>query len=280
MPSNFRFRRINDKINEMINLFLHYENYRFKLMYLILEIEYDGTNYSGWQRQKNAITIQGEIERAFLEITGRAISLTGAGRTDAGVHARAQIAHAELDENLGISAEQLPLALNSKLNYDIRIKRAIYSEEKFHARFDAIAREYSYTIVTRFSVFDRHFCTHIRYPIDRDLLLQTADLFLIKDDFTTFSKRNSDIINNVCDVTVSNWEIVDENTFRYTIRANHFLYGMVRSLVGTMLDIARGRRDAADIASALSSRDRSLQSPLADARGLILEKIFYKSNLL
>ncbi|MCO5252627.1 MAG: tRNA pseudouridine(38-40) synthase TruA [Candidatus Kapabacteria bacterium] len=249
-------------------------------MYLIFEIEYDGTNYSGWQRQKNAITIQGEIERAFREITGREISLTGAGRTDAGVHARAQIAHTEIGDELGIAAGQLPLALNSKLNYDIRIKRIVFSVEKFHARFDAIAREYSYTIVTRYSVFDRHFCTHIRYPIDIDLLLQSAELFLVKDDFTTFSKRNSDIINNVCDVTVSKWDVVDENTLKYTVRANHFLYGMVRSLVGTMLDISRGKRDAAEIATALSCRDRSLQSPLVDARGLILEKIFYKNNLI
>lgn len=249
-------------------------------MYLILEIEYDGTHYSGWQKQKNAITIQGEIEKAIAEITGIDLSLIGAGRTDAGVHARGQVAHAKLDSEIRISSEQLPLAINSKLNYDIRIKKAIFSEDKFHARFDALAREYSYTLVTKYSVFNRHFCTHVRYPLDAERLIQSAEIFLTKDDFTTFSKHNDDIQNNVCDVSLSRWDIIDAGTFRYTIRANHFLYGMVRSLVGAMLDISRGKRDASEVSHALLLRDRALQSPLADARGLILEKVYYNSEFL
>jgi len=249
-------------------------------MYLILKIEYDGTNYSGWQRQNNAITIQGEIERAFREISGINSVFMGAGRTDAGVHARAQIAHTFLDKDLNISAEQLPLAINSKLNYDIRVKSAMLRDEEFHSRFDAIAREYVYTIVTDFSVFTRHFCNHVRYPLSIDLLFESASIFLRKTDFTTYSKINSDIINNVCDVSISRWEKLTDTMYRYRIKANHFLYGMVRSLVGTMLDIARGKRTLDDAAYALEQKNRALQSPLAEARGLVLEKIYYKNLTL
>lgn len=249
-------------------------------MYLILKIEYDGTNYSGWQRQNNAATIQGEIEKAFREITGLDTVFMGAGRTDAGVHAREQIAHTQLSGELNITQEQLPFAINSRLNYDIRVKSAILRDEKFHARFDAIAREYIYTIVTDYSVFTRHFCTHVRYPLDIEKLCESAGIFLRKTDFTTFSKINSDIINNICDVSISRWIQVSDTMFSYRIKSNHFLYGMVRALVGTMLDISRGKRTVEEAINALEAKNRALQSPLAPPNGLVLEKIYYKNLIL
>ncbi len=249
-------------------------------MYLILQIEYDGTGYCGWQRQNNAVTIQGEIERAFREITGLDAIFMGAGRTDAGVHAREQVAHAYLNNELNVSEEQIPFALNSRLNYDIRIKSAVLRNEKFHARFDATAREYVYTIVTDYSVFTRHFCTHVRYHLNLELLFDTAEIFRRKADFTTFSKFNSDITNNTCDVSISRWEKISDTMFSYRIKSNHFLYGMVRAIVGTMLDISRGKRTVEDVMNALEAKDRALQSPLVAPGGLVLEKIYYENLIL
>ncbi|MFC2131134.1 tRNA pseudouridine(38-40) synthase TruA [Bacteroidota bacterium] len=245
---------------------------------IILKIEYDGTNYGGWQIQPNSVTIQEKIQDAILELTGFQINLVGAGRTDAGVHAQGMIAHAEVKSDLKIPENKIPKALNSLLPDDIRIRKAKITRTPFHARFDAIAREYSYTIHLKESPFLGRFSTLIKYDLDFRLLFESAKIFIGKHDFTTFSKLNPDTKNYHCDIEKSYWEKL-EDSWQYHVKADRFVYGMVRSLVGAMIDAARGKRSIEELASAFDESDRNKISPLAPPQGLILEKIYYPKNI-
>ena len=246
---------------------------------LILKIEYDGTNYGGWQIQPNAPSVQEEIEKVLSQLNGSHIGIVGAGRTDAGVHARGQVAHAKLESKFPVPENKIKFVLNSKLPADIRIVDAKIVNFDFHARFDAIAREYSYTITSQNSVFNRLYSTLINYKLDFNKLKISADIFAGKHDFTTFSKHNPDTKSYVCNVKKCNWKEVDENTWRLQIRSDRFVYGMVRSLVGAMIDVARGKRTIKEVKQALKDCDRSKVSPLAPAKGLVLEKIIYPKKL-
>ncbi|TAL68247.1 MAG: tRNA pseudouridine(38-40) synthase TruA [Bacteroidetes bacterium] len=242
---------------------------------LILKIEYDGTNYGGWQIQPNAPSIQEEIEKVLSQLNGNHIGIVGAGRTDAGVHARGQVAHARLEKKFPVPENKIPYVLNSKLPDDIRIVDAKIVNFDFHARFDAIAREYSYTITKRQTVFDKYFTTLIRFKLDYDLLEKSAKIFTGKHDFTTFSKNNSETKDYTCNVKICKWKEVDDGIWRLQIRSDRFVYGMVRSVVGAMIDIARGKRTIKEVRQALKDCDRSKSSPLAPAKGLVLENISY-----
>lgn len=242
---------------------------------LILDIQYDGTNYSGWQKQPNANTIQNELENAFGRIAGAALTLIAAGRTDAGVHARHMIAHCNLNHILSIPEEKIAIAINSVLPLDIRINSAKYYYGKFHARFDALTREYKYHLISKYDVFKSRYSSYYKYNFDEAKLINSAGIFIRKDDFTTFSKHNPDINNPICDVDISKWEKIDENYYVYNVRANHFLYGMVRSLVGVMLDIARSKRSLEEVQNAILKKNRAHSSPLAPPQGLFFEKSTY-----
>lgn len=247
-------------------------------MVLALKLEYDGTRFSGWQRQPNALTVQELIDNALQSILGIEITSNGAGRTDKGVHARNQYCSIELLETPQIPLSQLIKALNMNLPKDIRILNAALFEN-FHARYDALFREYSYTITLKENVFNNRFATFIKYHINLDLLFESALLFRRKDDFSTYSKLNITKINPVCNVVISRWRLLDNFTLQYHIKANHFLYGMVRSLVGAMIDCARGKRSIEDLEKSLIAKNRNLNSPLIDSKGLILEKIYYPEQI-
>lgn len=242
---------------------------------LALKIQYDGTNYHGWQTQKNALTIQDNIESALENITGVRIPIIAAGRTDSGVHARGQVISFELDENFNLPLNRLVNAINSKLPFDIRLVDYKAFDDKFHARFDAIAREYEYYLSTQYNLFDRYYTSYIKFPLNIDKLIETGNFFIRKDDFTTFSKFNPDNNNPVCDITECKWEKVTSTKFKLTIKSNHFLYGMVRSIVGTMIDFSREKRDFDDIEKSLLAKNRQLNSPLAPAMGLFLNRVYY-----
>jgi tRNA pseudouridine38-40 synthase len=245
---------------------------------LILLIEYDGGNYAGWQYQANALTIQECIENALGKIVKYPVRIIGAGRTDAGVHARGQVAHAIIPDDFPVPEEKIAIALNSNLPGDIRIGAAKIVDEDFHARFDAIAREYSYNLITKESVFSRHFRTFYKYHINTDILVKSADIFIGKHDFTTFSKFNEEYKNYTCNVEKCYWEQINQDYWILTIKSDRFVYGMVRSLVGAMLDAARGKRSIDELKNALSRCDRSLASQLAPPQGLILEWVYYPED--
>ncbi|MFA6571187.1 MAG: tRNA pseudouridine(38-40) synthase TruA [Bacteroidota bacterium] len=250
---------------------------------LALIIEYDGTNYAGWQRQLNAVSVQSKIEKALFDITGLNLNLTGAGRTDAGVHASGQVAHSVIEDDMlnhfTIPEDKIAIALNSNLPIDIRIKNAKIFETPFHARYDAIAREYSYSFHTEESVFLNRFSAYFRYKLNFDELYASASVFTGRHDFTTFSKFNPEIKNNFCTIEKCEWKRISDYQFNLKIKANRFLYGMVRSLVGVMIDISRGKREIEEVKNALEKCDRSLCSQLAPANGLVLNRIYYPENI-
>lgn len=245
---------------------------------LILLIEYDGTNYSGWQIQPNAISIQETIEKAWFKLTNQNINVTGSGRTDAGVHARGQVATAYIPEII-IPEEKLVLAINSSLNEDIRVIRAVYWNGKLNARFDAITRVYEYYIGWNLEVFQRLYITRSPKKLKLDLLNQAASIFCGQHDFTTFSKNNPDIKNNICKVIKAEWTEINENIIKFTIESNHFLYGMVRGLVGSMLDFERGRYDLDYLVDCLDNPDRMKYIYFAPPTGLYLSKVNYAEEI-
>lgn len=246
-------------------------------MILAMQIEYNGASYAGWQRQINALTVQECIEKAIDSIGGGKISVSGAGRTDAGVHARGQVAHANLKQTLNIKPEKIRKALNANLPHDIRIRKAVLTD-KFHARFDAEAREYSYTAIRFESVFLNHFATHFKFPFKTELLFNSAEIFLGRHDFTAFSKNNPDTKSYICEVSYCEWSEMNPGHFVLKIKADRFVYGMVRLIVGAMYDAARGKRTFQELRNALKSKERKYVSPLAPARGLVLEKIYYSDH--
>lgn len=244
--------------------------------FLGLIIEYDGTRYSGWQLQTNAGTIQGRLESALRSISERNLRAIGSGRTDAGVHASGQVVSVDLlARPISIDEKKIPTALNANLPRDIRVLHAKKFPYKFNARFDAIAREYRYSIILRESVFESHFSAYVKYNLDENILFESAKIFIGKHDFTTFSKFNKDTAHYNCDVQKCSWQKINSEKFVLTIKADRFVYAMVRSLSGAMIEAARGKISLSDLEEMLARKDRNLCPPLAAPNGLVLNKIYY-----
>lgn len=241
-----------------------------------LLIEYDGTDYAGWQRQANARTIQGEIENALLRILQEDITLIGAGRTDSGVHARGQAANFQSGTRL--SCAEIEHALNALLPGDIAIHRVEDVPEEFHARYSARERCYSYSIRREPSAMLRNFSWYIGYPLDVDLMRRAAALLPGAHEFGSFCKGQSEVDHYRCAVHHACWSEKGAS-LSFVIRANRFLHGMVRSLVGTMVDVGRGHTTMEEFASILAMNDRREGGPNAPARGLTLESVLYEETV-
>jgi tRNA pseudouridine38-40 synthase len=249
---------------------------RFKLV-----IEYAGTRYSGWQIQKNARTVQGEIDRAIREVSGRTeFELYGSGRTDAGVHALAQVAHLELYTNL--QPEALRRRLNDELPADIHILSIEKAPHRFHARHDAISRTYLYQISRRRSAFGKPFVWWIREAIDLGAMRSAAEGFTGRKDFAAFSDDDPEEKSTV--VVLDRIEIVEAGALvLIRVQGSHFLWKMVRRIVGVLAAVGRGDLRAPDAARLLdprnSSSDRASPAELtAPAAGLFLEHVAYKGD--
>lgn len=242
---------------------------------LLLRFEYDGTDYCGMQFQENGVSIQQKIEEVYEKLTGVQRRLICAGRTDAGVHARGQVGHIYYGKEFTIPTDRVHLAFNSKLPRDIRINGVINTAQNVHARFDALWRRYSYTVVQHESVFTRRYAWAVHYPLNEELLHEGAKIFLGEHNFTSFSKLNTSTKSYICNVEECFWKRVNAETLQFHVRANRFVYGMVRSLVGTLIDIGRGRRTIEEVKKSLELCDRSLNSWLAPPEGLIFEEVGY-----
>ena len=239
-----------------------------------MTIQYDGTDFYGWQVQAKGRTVQGDIEKALSIIyPDEKITLFGAGRTDAGVHALGITANVKLPSKL--SSNELLQALNGNLNQDIRIDSTEEVEDDFHARFSATAREYEYRFVKLFSPVSRNYTTPLKWEIDKNLLNECAELLPGKHDFTSFCKATAEVDNKICTVFFSNWEESDEMLI-FKIKANRFLQHMVRYLVGTMLEVARGRYALSDFNSLLRNKKTKAVVVRAPAQGLYLKKVYYE----
>jgi tRNA pseudouridine38-40 synthase len=246
---------------------------------LALKIEYDGSDYCGWQMQNNAPSVQGVLNNVFRDFLDCQSIATGAGRTDSGVHARGMIASVPFEHELKIPEAKLAKALNTQLPDDIRIQAARIFEQDFNARFDATSREYSYNLSSQPISIERRHVLFYKFPFDPEVLIDSATVFLGEHDFTTFSKMNPATKHHMCNVEKCEWNEISKNRFQLQIKANRFVYGMVRCLVGAMLTTARGRNSIEELRLALNKKDRELQSPLAPAHGLIFEKAYYPPHL-
>lgn len=248
---------------------------------IALVIEYDGTNYFGWQKQKNAEqkSIQGELEKALKEFFGVPILVAASGRTDRGVHAAGQVVDFKFYNRLFVPIEKLHKVLNNYLPPDIKVKSAQFVKLGFSSRFYADAREYSYTISTNNTVFNSQFEAFVPYKLNFNLLNQAAKEFVGIHNFTSFSKNNPDTKSYVCNVEFSYWEQLGENKFKFHIKANRFVYSMVRSLVGFMIDVGREKRDILEIEDLFNNPRRDFTSSLASPKGLVLEKVYYSDKV-
>jgi tRNA pseudouridine38-40 synthase len=248
---------------------------RFKLV-----IEYAGTRYSGWQIQKNARTVQGEIDRAVREATGRKeFELYGSGRTDAGVHALAQVAHLELYTNL--TPELLRRKINDALPADIHIRAIDKVAHRFHARHDAISRSYLYQISRRRTAFAKPFVWWVREPLDLDSMRLAADAFAGRKDFAAFSDDDPEEKSTV--VVLEQITVLEAGALiLIRVQGSHFLWKMVRRIVGVLAAVGR-KELRADAATSLLDRGArsSAISPAAlsaPAAGLFLEHVRYSGD--
>lgn len=246
-----------------------------------LLVQYDGTDFHGWQVQENDRTIQGELERVVSMLADTEIGVIGSGRTDAGVHAEGQVANLHL-HNSKFTPEKLKHAINGNLWRDIRILKAEKAPDDFHARFSAKRKTYVYRVVNApvMSPFWRRFAHHESRPLDVARMNTAARLFLGEHDWTAFASARSDgesRVRNVFDFTVeSRWDAAAHgNLIEFRITASGFLRYMVRSIVGTMLEVGRGEKDSDTIQTAIVTGDRDLAGKTASAGGLTLLRVEY-----
>lgn len=242
-----------------------------------MAIAYDGTSYSGWQKQLNAVSIQEIIEKCLRIVLREPVSIIGAGRTDAGVHAAEQIAH--FSSARPVDARRLAHALNAILPHDIRILNLNETAQAFHAQRSSKGKIYHYHIWTDpvLSPFVRPYRTHIRIKFDKLLLASILKQFLGTHDFTSFANSAhegaaaKDAIRTIWRIDICE----QEGGFRIEFEGEGFLYKMIRNMVGTALDLASQTRDFSSISSILAARDRRLAGQAAPPQGLILMKVLY-----
>jgi tRNA pseudouridine38-40 synthase len=252
-----------------------FENLGFA-MRLKLTIEYAGTRYSGWQIQKNARTVQGELERAIRETTGVAdFELYGSGRTDAGVHALAQIAHLDID--IAGAAETLRRRINDALPADINVLHAEKVRHRFHARHDALARSYIYHVARRRTAFAKQYVWWVKDDLDVNRMREAAAQFVGLHDFQFFSDDEPD--EKSTKVLVDTLEIYEDGDLLLIhIEGSHFLWKMVRRLVGVLVEIGRGGLSASTVGTLRAERSDLPARLTAPASGLFLERVYYEGD--
>ena len=245
-----------------------------KFRYFI-QLSYAGTNYSGWQVQPNGVSVQRVLNDKLSLKTGEKIEVTGAGRTDAGVHAEYFVAHFDAEKKLKDDFVKL---MNRFLPKDIVIHKIFQVNPEAHARFSAISRTYEYRILTVKNPFLYEF-SHF-YPQNLDIyeMNKAASLLLKADDFTSFSKLHTENKTNLCNVTEAVWE-EREGLLVFTITADRFLRNMVRAIVGTLLDVGKGKIDTDGFQKIIMHKDRQKASSSANAKGLFLTKIEYPETI-
>jgi tRNA pseudouridine38-40 synthase len=242
-------------------------------MRLKLTIEYAGTRYSGWQIQKNARTVQGELERAVLEATGiPEFELYGSGRTDAGVHALAQVAH--LDISTTVPVDTLRRRMNDVLPPDIVVLRVERVRHKFHARHDAVARSYLYQVARRRTAFAKPFVWWVKEELSVEAMREAARAFVGFHDFRAFSddepgEKSTEVLVDAFDL------YEDEDLILFHIEGSHFIWKMVRRMVGVLVEVGRGNLAPGDVQALLASDGGEAARLTAPASGLFLERVYY-----
>lgn len=239
-------------------------------------MEYDGTNYAGWQRQTNGLSVQEVLERAFEAASGENVRVHGAGRTDAGVHAMAQVAH--VDTQCSIPPEKICYALNMQLPPDIRVKSSEQVNDSFHARFDAKGKHYRYSIVNadHAPAIYRHTAAFVRGSLEVAAMSEAAAYILGTKDYASFCASGSEVKDTVR--TVYSLEITQEEPFIHIdIKGSGFLYHMVRIIAGTLIEIGQLKRTPVSMKDIIESKNRERSGVTAPAKGLMLMRVYYES---
>ncbi len=246
-------------------------------MRCFFEIAYDGTNFHGWQIQKNAISVQEVISKKLSLLSkNKSTDILGCGRTDTGVHAKQFFFHTDLF--LDLDLKQIKYKLNNMLSNDIVVLDIYQVHENAHARFDATERTYRYYINLIKDPFNVKYSWYVNKDIDVKAMNKACDYLCQYEDFTSFSKLHTDVKTNFCKIKHASWEIHGENLI-FEITADRFLRNMVRSIVGTMIDIGTDKMDAYGIHRIIQSKNRSSAGKSAPAQGLFLESVKYPAKL-
>ena len=247
-------------------------------MRYFIELQYDGGAYFGWQRQNGQPSVQQTIEQALTTLLRVPIEITGAGRTDTGVSATYYVAHFEVESQIE-DPDQVVYKLNRILPRDIAIHTMTAVAEDAHARFSAREREYRYYIEHRKNPFTVGQTWQYAVALDVEKMNRAAEVLLEVEDFTTFAKLNSNNKTNICHVQVARWVVEADGKLCFTIRADRFLRNMVRAIVGTLVDVGRGRYTVEEFREIVLSRDLSRASGGAPAEGLYLSDVRYPAEL-
>ena len=241
-----------------------------------LTSEYDGTDFFGWQIQPKKRTVQGEIEKALHGLTGKKVRIIGAGRTDTGVHAINQVANFHIDSD--IKPEKIKKALNGLLPKDIIIKSAEKTSEDFNSRFDAVTRTYKYVICKGRTALKKRFCWEIFYNLDSALIKKSCGLLIGEKDFNSFCKSDKNRKNSKCNIKKAEW-IEKEDGYIFRIESNRFLHKMVRTIVGTLIDVGRKKITPEQFLKILINKDRRKAGTTAPAKGLFLEAVSFPNSI-
>lgn len=258
-------------------------------MRYIIRLSYDGSGFSGWQRQNNATTVQGETERALSILFGEEVSVTGAGRTDTDVNAINYMAHFEISESKPLTEPaHFICKINAILPRGIMVHEIKPAPGDFHARFSATSREYHYFLHRKKDPFMGRFSWYCKYPLDVDAMNRAAAMLLGEHDFRCFEKNGGNNLTSICTVTEAVWTTwtpphadmlgypcADGDCLVFRIRANRFLRNMVRAIVGTLVDIGRGRHDEEWIGSLLRNGTRSDAGESVPGHALFLSGVEY-----
>ncbi len=247
-------------------------------MRIALLIQYDGSNYYGWQIQKDPQTVQGHLERALSKMFDRTIGVVGSGRTDSGVHALGQVAHFDI-QNANIPSTNIWMALNRDLPDDIRAIASQAVGDDFHSRFGAIERKYRYQISTAQNVLNRNAAWYVRFPINVEQLHSVSQLILGQHDFSSFCYAGTETENMTCTIESANWTVGAEGQLVFEVKGNRFLHHMVRMLVGSMIEVARGKWTVGNFTRLLEHPDRQAHVITAPARGLALMQVTYPEDI-
>lgn len=242
-------------------------------MRYFITLSYDGTRYHGWQIQPNGISVQGELQRGLSLLLRQDITVTGAGRTDTGVHARMMMAH--FDIGTPLDGKQLAYKLNKLLPHDIAIHEVKPVSDDLHARFSALSRTYYYYIHTVKSPFLRHYSCELHYPLDFGMMNKAGEIMLEYEDFGAFCKSHADVKTTLCRVTHAQWHQTSACEWYFEITANRFLRNMVRAVVGTMIEVGRGRLTLDEFRHVIEGKRRSDAGESMPGNALFLEKIEY-----
>jgi len=234
---------------------------------------YDGTNYHGWQIQPNGVTIQSELQRCMSLLLHEVISVTGAGRTDAGVHARRMAAH--FDTDVVFDQTVLVKKLNGLLPVDIAVYGVEQVDADLHARFSATSRLYHYYVHTQKSPFHRQYSLELHYVLDYQLMNEAAQLLLEYDDFGAFCKAGSDVKTTICHITKAQWHQTSPTEWYFEIEANRFLRNMVRAVVGTLVEVGRHRMTLDEFRLVIEGKRRTQAGESMPAQALFLEDVKY-----